>query len=206
MSATVSDKTDYDVLNVVALKKMATAPVVATASGVAQADVEATFDRLAAQGLVVVAGGAALPTDAAGPALADAAATRYAAVREDAGIGGLVDRFETVNTQFLTTMSAWQQIDVGGRKVANDHSDSEYDDKVIARLDKLVARLGPLLDALSGHDPRFGGYPARFSAALDRIDRGEHEYVSSPTLDSVHNVWFEFHEDLLRTLGRERTE
>lgn len=206
MSATVSDKTDYDVLNVVALKKMATAQVVAAASGVAQADVEAAFDRLAAQGLVVVAGGAALPTDGAEPALATAAGVRYAAVREDAEIGGLVDRFETVNSQFLTTMSSWQQIDVGGRKVANDHSDSEYDDKVIARLDKLIARLGPLLQALADHDARFDTYPARFAAAVDRIDRGEHEYVSSPTLDSVHNVWFEFHEDLLRTLGRERTE
>ncbi|ODT97683.1 MAG: hypothetical protein ABS81_29685 [Pseudonocardia sp. SCN 72-86] len=206
MGATVSDKTDYDVLNVVALKKMATAQVVAAASGAAQADVEAAFDRLAAQGLVVVAGGAALPTDGAEPALASAAALRYAAVRDDAEIGGLVDRFETVNSQFLTTMSSWQQIDVGGRKVANDHSDSEYDDKVIGRLDKLIARLGPLLDALAGHDARFGTYPARFAAAVDRIDRGEHEFVSSPTLDSVHNVWFEFHEDLLRTLGRERTE
>jgi len=25
-------------------------------------------------------------------------------------------------------------------------------------------------------------------------------------MDSVHNIWFEFHEDLLRTLGRERVE
>jgi hypothetical protein len=32
-----------------------------------------------------------------------------------------------VNAQFLTTMSSWQQIDVGGRKVANDHTDPEYD-------------------------------------------------------------------------------
>ncbi|MCX7669457.1 MAG: hypothetical protein N2439_05235, partial [Anaerolineae bacterium] len=53
----------------------------------------------------------------------------------DEAVGLLVDliRFETVNAQFLTTMSSWQQVSVGGRKVANDHTDPEYDDKVIDR-------------------------------------------------------------------------
>ncbi|MCF7547561.1 hypothetical protein [Pseudonocardia sp. WMMC193] len=206
MTPLVLDKTDYDVLNVVALKKMASPQVVAAASGIGAEKVEAVLAGLADQGLVVVAAGSALPTDEAEPALKAAADEHYRVVREDAGVGELVDRFETVNTQFLTTMSAWQQIDVGGRKVANDHSDSEYDDKIIGRLDKLIARLGPLLDALAEHDPRFARYPTRFATAVDGIDQGRHELVSSPTLDSVHNIWFEFHEDLLRTLGRERKE
>jgi hypothetical protein len=206
MTPLVLDKTDYDVLNVVALKKMATPQVVAAASGVAAENVEAVLAGLADQGLVVVATGSALPTDEAEPALKAAADEHYRVVREDEGVGELVDRFETVNSQFLTTMSAWQQVDVGGRKVANDHTDSEYDDKIIARLDKLITRLGPLLDALVEHDPRFGFYLSRFAAAVEGIDEGRHELVSSPTLDSVHNIWFEFHEDLLRTLGRERKE
>lgn len=206
MTALVLDKTDYDVLNVVALKKMASPPVVAAACGVGAGRVEEVLARLADRGLVVVAGGAALPTDEAEPALRVAATEYYAGVRGDDGLGALVDRFDTVNASFLTTMSAWQQVDVGGRKVANDHTDSEYDDKVIGRLDKLVARLGPLLDALAGYDARFALYPRRFATAVEAIDAGRHELVSSPTLDSVHNIWFEFHEDLLRTLGRERTE
>lgn len=204
MTAPVLDKTDYDVLNVVALKKMAAADAIAGDTG--RADVESVLARLEGLGLVVVAAGAAFPTDDAEPALAAAAAHHYAAVREDTALAPLVDRFETVNAQFLTAMSSWQLVDVGGRKVANDHTDAEYDGKVIARLDRLVQRLGPLLDALAGHDPRFGAYPRRFAAALDGVDTGRHELVSAPTLDSVHNVWFEFHEDLLRTLGRERVE
>ena len=206
MTAPVLDKTDYDVLNVVALKKMVTADVIAGETGLAGPDVESVLERLTGQGLVVVAAGSAFPGDEAEPALAGAAAHHYAAVRDDAELAPLVERFEAVNAQFLTTMSSWQQIDVGGRKVTNDHSDAAYDDKVIARLDKLVQRLGPLLDALAGHDPRFGAYPRRFSAAMEGIDAGNHELVSSPTTDSVHNIWFEFHEDLLRTLGRERAE
>lgn len=206
MSAAVLDKTDYDVLDVVALKKMASTPVIAAASGVAADRVDAVLEDLVGRGLVVVAGGSALPTDEAEPALAAAAAEHYAQLRADDEVLGLVERFETTNAQFLVTMSSWQQIDVGGRKVTNDHTDPDYDDKVIARLEKLIARLTGLLDALAGHDPRFGLYPQRFEAAIGFVDQGRHEYVSSPTVDSVHNIWFEFHEDLLRTLGRERTE
>jgi hypothetical protein len=206
MTAPALDTTDYDVLNVVTLKKMATAQSVAAAAGLDAAAVERVLPALAEQGLLVLAGDTAFPTDSAEPALRATADQRYAAVRADPEVLRLVDRFETVNGQFLATMSAWQQLDVGGRKVTNDHSDAEYDAKVVDRIDKLVARLGSLLEELAGHDARFGRYPQRFAAALGEIDSGRPEFVSSPTVDSVHNVWFEFHEDLLRTLGRERAE
>src|SRR6478672_11898080 len=35
-----------------------------------------------------------------------------------------------------------------------------------------------------------------------RIDEGEKEFVCTPTIDSVHNIWFEFHEDILSVIGR----
>lgn len=206
MTAAVLDKSDYDVLNVVALKKMVSASAVAALCGLPVADVRATLDGLADRGLVAMAGESALPTDEAEPALRTAATEHYSAVRADPVVGDLVDRFETVNAQFLVTMSSWQQIDVGGQKVTNDHSDSAYDGKVIGKLERLVERLSALLDVLAGHDSRFAGYRRRFTAALDAIDAGQHELVSSPVADSVHNIWFEFHEDLLRTLGRERAE
>ncbi|WP_308818722.1 hypothetical protein [Pseudonocardia alni] len=200
-------KAAYDVLNVVALKKMVTVPDLAGATGRPEDAVTEMLSELTGRELVAVAGGAVLPTDGAEPALKASADEHYAGVRSDPAVADLVDRFETVNAQFLVTMSSWQQIDTGGgHKVANDHSDAAYDEKVIGRLEKLIRRLTPLLDALTGHDPRFAGYPARFAAAMDAIDAGGHELVSSPTRDSVHTIWFEFHEDLLRTLGRERTE
>jgi hypothetical protein len=67
-----------------------------------------------------------------------------------------------------------------------------------------VRRLGPLLEALAGYDARFGAYRERLDEAMGEIDGGRHELVSSPTADSVHNIWFEFHEDLLRALGHAR--
>ena len=90
--------------------------------------------------------------------------------------------------------------------MANDHSDRDYDEKIITRAAKLVERVKRIAFALGDDDPRFLRYGERFDAALDRVDRGEREYLSSPGLESVHDIWFEFHEDLLRSLGKARTE
>jgi hypothetical protein len=199
-------KPDYDVLNVLALKKMAGAPAISAVTGLPESDVEGRLEGLGGSGLVIVVGGSALPTDDAGPALAATASTIYSSVRADDEVLGLVGKFEATNAALLTTMSSWQQVDVGGRKVANDHTDAEYDEKVISKLERLVGRLDALIEALAAHDARFATYAARFGAALEGIDAGDHDLVSSPTRDSIHTVWFEFHEDLLRTLGRERVE
>ena len=143
---------------------------------------------------------------AAEPVIVAFAAAAYGDLRSDAESDGLHERFERINAQLLQTMAAWQQIDVGGHKVPNDHSDRYYDEKIITRAAKLVARLKRITGALGEHDPRFLRYGERLDAALDRVDRGQREYLSSPGFESVHNIWFEFHEDLLRSLGKARTE
>jgi hypothetical protein len=196
----------YDVLNAVTVKKMASAGAVSAITGVPLDDVEAVMVALAADGLLVMVGDDALPTGEAATALAAAASRRYAALRADGEVLRQVDRFEDTNAQLLTAMTTWQTVDIGGTKVPNDHADQGYDDKVISRVDRLAQRLTPLLDALTRHDPRFGRYRQRFDEALAAVDEGRVEYVSSPTHDSVHTIWFQFHEDLLRTLGRERPE
>jgi hypothetical protein len=206
MGGHVLDKGDYDVLNVVALKKMATVAAIAEACGRDVRDVDRALTRLSDQGLVVVVGGAGMPTNGAETVLATSADGHYQTLRQDEQLLGLVDRFDDTNAQLLAAMSAWQQVDVGGKTVPNDHRDSEYDERVITRIERLVQRLDRLLTALASHDPRFAGYRVRLERALREIDRGRREFVSSPTLDSVHSIWFEFHEDLLRSLGRERKE
>lgn len=198
------DKQQYDVLNVVALKKLAPVSAVAVSTRLEEAEVTSAFSSLAQADLLVVVGGSAMPTDDAAQVLDQHAADFYANVRTDPEVLALVERFDQVNDAFLTTMSSWQQVKVGDRRVANDHTDEDYDAKVIDQLDRLVARLGPLIEAFVGFDARFSTYRERFDQALEKVDQGATEYVSSPTVESVHNVWFEFHEDLLRTLGRER--
>lgn len=205
MSEELSDR-EYDVLNAVVLKKVASAGQVADATDRDAQDVSAVFDRLQQAGALAVLDGQALPTEAAEPRLQTYAARHYATVRERNDVEEAYERFERLNRRFLDAMHQWQQVEVGGQMVANDHSDPEYDAKVIDTINGLVERLGRVIDALADDAPRFERYRRRFEAAMDRVDRDETEYVSSPQHDSVHNIWFELHEDLLRTLGKERRE
>lgn len=199
-------KLQYDVLNALVLKKMATLEAVEDATGRSEDEVASACGELLAGELVVDLGGTYLPTDRAEPALVATAPDFYADLREDGSVSVAADRFETINTAFLKAMSDWQQVPVGDGTVANDHADPDYDGKVIDRIDKLVTRLGPVLQPFQEHDDRFGRYVERFATALTKVDQGQTDFVSTPTVDSVHNVWFEFHEDLLRSLGRERVE
>jgi hypothetical protein len=206
MTQTLLDKRRYDVLNAVALKKMTGATAVSEIVDLTIDEVRAEFAELAAEGLIVQIGETVLPTDASGPMLVESAAAHYGPIRTDPTVLQIADKFEDVNSRFLRAMSAWQQLEVGGRKLANDHSDSAYDAKVTSTIERLVSRLEGLLDALGERDGRFRTYIGRFQRSLAKVDSGDIAFVSDPTKDSVHNVWFEFHEDLLRTLGRARKE
>jgi hypothetical protein len=53
---------------------------------------------------------------------------------------------------------------------------------------------------------RYGSYGDRLDAAIDRARSGETAYVDRPLVDSYHTVWFELHEDLLATLGLDRSQ
>lgn len=185
---------------------MATLAQAAEATGHDEAALVPVAVGLVDHGYIVTAAGSYLPTDTAVPALEAEAAQRYAAARTDTAVQDAADQFESINTGFLQSMSAWQLAKVGGTSVPNDHTDADYDEKVITRIERLVERLEPILAVFEEHDRRFAAYSKRFAAALDQVTRGKIDYVSLPTLDSVHNVWFEYHEDLLRTLGRERKE
>jgi hypothetical protein len=199
-------RSEFNVLNVIVLKGMCRTQAVADVLALSEPAVKEAVAALERGHVIGRAGELLLPTDAAEPVLVAFAASAYRDLRSDAESDGLHERFERINAQLLQTLAAWQQIDVGGYKVANDHSDRDYDEKIITRTAKLVARLKRITVALGEHDPRFLRYGERFDAALDRVDRGQREYLSSPGLESVHDIWFEFHEDLLRSLGKARTE
>jgi hypothetical protein len=206
VSTDLRDDDTYAVLNAVVLKKMATPPAVSAATSIAPDTVRSVVADLTDDGLVAAAGDQVLPTNSAEPALADAAAVRYANLRDDAAVAELHADFERINTRFLEAMTSWQRVDVGGHSVPNTHDDPAYDDRVLTTIERLVDRLRDVVDRLAEHEPRFDTYNGRLQQAADRASGGDIAAVSSPTTDSIHNVWFEFHEDLLRTLGLEREE
>lgn len=70
---------------------------------------------------------------------------------------------------------------------------------------EMVEDLEPILASLTASLARFRGYGERFRRALD-LALMDPDWVASPTRDSVHTIWFELHEHLLATLGRDRTQ
>ena len=128
-------------------------------------------------------------------------------VRDEAGASALAalsdvySRFEPLNSEFKDLCSRWQ-IKVGA---PNDHTDPGYDDSRITELDELHGRFLPLVVRAGRALPHFQRYPPRFREALRRLrDDGDLEWFTKPLVDSYHTVWYEFHEDLIATLGRER--
>jgi hypothetical protein len=113
--------------------------------------------------------------------------------------------FRHLNPGVLDACSRWQVRDVAGRPVRNDHRDRSHDHRVLTDLDAAYQEVRPVGDQLTGELARFHPYAPRLGEALDRAQHGEADYVAKPVIPSFHTVWFELHEDLLVTLGLDRS-
>lgn len=112
-------------------------------------------------------------------------------------------RFLDLNNDLLGVCTAWQMRD---EATINDHSDASYDKGVIAQLVELHRKVEPILTDLEATLDRYRGYRPRLEAALERLVAGENDWFTKPLIDSYHTVWFQLHEDLLNTLGIERSQ
>lgn len=112
--------------------------------------------------------------------------------------------FLGLNPKMLEVCTRWQVKDLEAL-VLNDHNDAAYDRSVMADLVVLDKGISPVCDLLGGSLKRFGIYRSRLTHALDRVQAGETDWFTAPLKESYHTVWFELHEDLLATLGIDRT-
>jgi hypothetical protein len=178
------------VLNCIYLRKLVPAAAVAAGTALPQGAVDTALAAVTGDGRALDVGDQQymLTEDGTQQVLTEYG-RRYAAERQDTFFTDWYDRFEVLNAQFLTGISAWQR---GG------------DDGQLDRLLRLVERQINALDGISGRVPRYGTYRDRFERAIERVDEGKSEYIVSPSVDSIHNIWFEFHEDILTLLGRPR--
>lgn len=120
----------------------------------------------------------------------------------EVGVTRAYERFLPLNRELLQVCNDWQ-VRPGG--VANDHLDVRYDWAIVDRLRALHERASPVLRRLGGAVERFAVYRPRLRTALQRVDEGEHDWLTSPRIDSYHTVWMQLHEDLLLALGVERS-
>ena len=123
-----------------------------------------------------------------------------------AEIDGCYRRFLTLNGDFLAVCTDWQMKGVGDLAVVNDHGDAAYDQKVVDRLVGLHDQVRPIVADLRTLLARYAPYGNRLRSALEKLVAGERDYFTKPVIDSYHTVWFELHEDLLTTLGLERSK
>ena len=196
------------VLHGLRLKGVAPLDVVVEATGLQPAEVEPLLRRLDGDGLVTLHTGAlegwsltAAGRDALDRLLADE--VDAAGVRST--VTGAYRRFRALNGGVLDVCSRWQVRDVDGRPVINDHADAAYDAAVVADLARLQHAADPVCDDLATALDRYRPYGPRLRRAVDRVASGEGEWFTKPMMPSFHTVWFELHEDLLATLGLDRT-
>lgn len=119
-----------------------------------------------------------------------------------ASVEDAYSRFLGVNNDLLEVCTAWQVRD----GAPNDHGDKAYDTQVIERLARIDEVAQPICSDLTSALPRFIDYGPRLRTAKERVQAGDHDWFTRPMIDSYHTVWFELHEDLLATLGIERSK
>lgn len=187
----VVDDATFDVLNAIYLHKMATVAHVADVVDQDSAAVEAILKAQEADEAVVDLGGSWLLQEPGTARVLAYYRTRYAALREAGDIIHWYEKFETaLNQQFIKAVSDWQTSDGDGRAQE--------------KMSKLVERMIRHLAQVTDEVPRYKHYVSRFERAMAKADRGEKDFVCKPTVDSMHNIWFEFHEDILAVVGRPR--
>ena len=111
-------------------------------------------------------------------------------------------KFIPLNTELIRVCHDWQ-VRSGG--VTNDHRDAKYDWAVIDRLAAIDDRVGPVVRRLGTTVTDFAGYRPQLRTARSRVEAGDHDWFTSPRIDSYHTVWMELHEHLLVGLGLERS-
>ncbi|MGR8918958.1 MAG: hypothetical protein ACU85V_05015 [Gammaproteobacteria bacterium] len=194
------------ILHATAIKKNGAAAELAAISGLDGATADALLADAVERGRILEVDGRYMLSPA-GQMIVGAEYSRFwDALRDDEAFVAAYERFELINTDLKQLITQWQTREIGGQRVANDHSDADYDDEIIGKLGDLHERFEPILDAMIAGAPRFRVYKDKLGTALDKAEDGEVEWVSDARIESYHTVWFELHEDLLRVLGRTREE
>ena len=197
--------TSDEVLEVLLIKGIATVDQLTLNLACDPESLSALLAQLGAASLIEAAtGGDRLTGEGKLRALAafDADRQRIGADR----LAELLGSFHELDLRMKDTVTAWQLRPSGDEPVFNDHSDPGYDAQVLERLSELhhdaVAWVAPLTAAFA----RFERYQGRLEWALTVAQGGDQRYVASPRVDSYHSVWFELHEDLIRLIGRRRSD
>jgi hypothetical protein len=108
--------------------------------------------------------------------------------------------FLQINEAFKELCGDWQLRDGN----PNDHTDADHDQAVIERLLEIDDQARPVVVAVGAEVTRLAPYSTRLSSTAKRVAGGDHHLFTGVMCGSYHDVWMEFHEDLILTLGIDR--
>jgi hypothetical protein len=182
--------TDFAILNAIYLKKMAPEPVISSVIGLPGDKVGLRLAAADDEGWIMNLPEGAMLLPEGTQQVLDYYQNTYADVRGDPATLAWYEHFETLNSRFIAAVTEWQR--------------TEGDERVERKLLQIAEKLSRDIGQLQPKVPRYSAYVRRFEQSMDLVDQGRREFVCKPTLDSVHNIWFEFHEDILAVLGRPR--
>lgn len=178
------------VLLVLRVRGRADAAHVARAIGRGEADAATALTDVETRGLAERAPNGAFALSASGR---DVLARRLGAESLDrAALALQYERFTVVDRELKRAVTAWQLAEPAHQEAA------------VAGVMAAAAAAGAIATALAALAARYGSYAGRIAVAAGAIATGDRRYVASPRVDSLHQAWFELHEDLLVTLGRSR--
>jgi hypothetical protein len=116
------------------------------------------------------------------------------------------EEFSQLNGTFKELCTRWQlKGSDSPSPVPNDHSDAAYDLAVIEDLALLDANAAAVLERMGGSLSRVERYRQRLAEALDAFKQGDRDKFTKPLYESYHDIWMELHQDLILTLGLQRT-
>jgi len=204
---TNDDRARLAVLHGLRVKGFAEPRALAELAGLGERQVCEQLEALSTTGLVahregVIGGWHLTPAGRSEHATALAADMPDPAVAERLRSG--YEGFAALDPTVKAVCTAWQVRDLDAG-VVNDHSDADYDAGVVARLGTVHVEAVAAIDALAAAMPRFEPYRHRLDAAYGRVRAGDGDALTKPLSGSYHDVWMELHEDLLVTLGMERS-
>ncbi|MGB7411097.1 MAG: hypothetical protein WA910_08135 [Sphingopyxis granuli] len=158
------------------------------------ADLDADLLALAEKQLIAE-GDLVLPTDDGQALLEKQYMSLRASLPEEAR-DEIIRQFRPLDREVKLLAAKWQNADA--------RNDWEEKVAVIEKLSALQQKTLSFISRYRSQLPNLSEFGAKLGKALAHVLEGETDFVVGVRCPSYHTVWFEMHEDLLRTLQRER--
>lgn len=187
------EENEFEVLHAVRVRGFATPEQIAVSTGLSEDVINERLTAAAEAGFVKqmkgrIAGARLTPVGRGRLILMTSTRTSD---EQCATIEEIYDAFLRPNQEFKTLTTKWQT-----------DKDPEATGKELDAIHETVVGILARADGIT----RLDLYRSRFGEARDRFVGGDHSALAQPMAESYHDVWMELHEDLLASLGRERSD